>query len=153
MGTDKKIKISVMVLLILLTVGFIWGNSMLPGEQSSEISEQVKKILMFIIPEKFLQGEIGSYLVRKAAHITEFFFLGLESTLLLHYVLDASFSAPLLLDLLIAVGDETIQYFIDGRGSSVTDVWIDFAGIVTGTALILLIGEIWRGCKPVRNNI
>ena len=42
-----------------------------------------------------------------------------------------------LLGLLTALCDETIQLFYAGRGSSVTDVWIDFAGVLTGMALAM----------------
>ena len=43
--------------------------------------------------------------------------------------------------------DETIQLFSPGRSSQVTDVWIDFAGVVTGTLLAFLVQAIVRRCK------
>ena len=42
---------------------------------------------------------------------------------------------------------ETIQLFSLGRSSQVTDVWIDFAGVVTGTLLAFLVQAIVRRCK------
>ena len=43
--------------------------------------------------------------------------------------------------LLTAVTDETIQRYVAGRSSQVTDVWIDFAGVVAGmlVSLVLLL--------------
>ena len=42
-----------------------------------------------------------------------------------------------LLGLLAAFLDETLQLF-SGRGSMVADVWLDFAGVVFGVAVITL---------------
>ena len=52
-----------------------------------------------------------------------------------------------LCDKLTALTDETIQLFSLGRSSQVTDVWIDFAGVVTGTLLVFLVQAIVRRCK------
>ena len=52
-----------------------------------------------------------------------------------------------LCDKLTALTDETIQFFSMGRSSQVTDVWIDFAGVVTGTLLAFLVQAIVRRCK------
>ena len=54
---------------------------------------------------------------------------------------------PLLAGLMTALTDETIQLFSLGRSSQVTDVWIDFAGVVTGTLLAFLVQAIVRRCK------
>jgi septal ring factor EnvC (AmiA/AmiB activator) len=37
---------------------------------------------------------------------------------------------------LTALTDETIQMFVDGRGPSLKDVWIDFAGVTVGMAIL-----------------
>ena len=54
-------------------------------------------------------------------------------------------SWPLLGGLATALMDETIQRWIPGRTSSVVDVWIDFAGVVAGLFVALLILLIVRG--------
>ena len=43
--------------------------------------------------------------------------------------------------LLTALTDETIQLFVPGRSGQVTDIWIDFSGVMTG----LLVGFILLG--------
>ena len=52
------------------------------------------------------------------------------------------FSWPALLGLLTALTDETIQRFYAGRGSSVTDVWIDFAGVLCGMAAAFVLTQL-----------
>ena len=44
-----------------------------------------------------------------------------------------------------ALLDETIQRFIPGRSSQVTDVWIDMAGVVSGALISLILLLIVRG--------
>ena len=52
-------------------------------------------------------------------------------------------SMPLLVVLLVAVTDETIQTFSLGRSPSVIDIWIDVAGGCAGIALLLLSTRIY----------
>lgn len=61
-------------------------------------------------------------------------------------------SWPALAGLLTALTDETIQLFSGGRSSQVTDIWIDFGGVVTGMvlalALLWLIGLLLGRRRP-----
>lgn len=124
--------------LLAACLALIWGNSMLPSSQSQQISDGLWLQIPFF-PE-FL-GEYGPKLIRKAAHFTEFACLGF----LLAGFFRAWGRAPLLpgalFGLLSACVDETIQLFSPGRASMLLDVWIDFAGILTGIFL-LHIGHI-----------
>ena len=43
--------------------------------------------------------------------------------------------------LLTAMVDETIQIFVPGRGSQVTDVWIDFAGACLGVLVVYVLAR------------
>lgn len=61
--------------------------------------------------------------------------LGLSTRLPLRAMLACNFG------LLIAFMDETIQLFSD-RGSQVQDVWLDFAGVVTGVLLAVAVRRI-----------
>ncbi|MCD7737832.1 MAG: VanZ family protein [Lachnospiraceae bacterium] len=145
MTINKKTQIIILGILIVVTLTFIWGNSVLPATKSKQISDTVKEVLEEILPEDFFDGTgtDDDTLIRKLAHYTEFTALGAELALLLWHVLDLSLTTPLLLGLMAAVTDETIQIFSLGRGSSVRDVWIDFGGVVTGTVVILLVRK-WR---------
>ena len=48
--------------------------------------------------------------------------------------------------LLTALTDETIQLFVPGRSSQVTDVWIDFSGVMTGLIVGLILLGLIRMC-------
>ena len=122
---------------LLLTIWFIFSNSMETASVSSNASRSVLEFLqagLRRLGRPGLAARINEHMVRKAAHFCEYtlegFLLMLGARLFstrLRYV-----SWPALLGVLTALCDETIQLFYAGRGSRVTDVWIDFAGVVTG---------------------
>lgn len=134
-GSRQKWVCSVLLVLNLL---FIWGNSLLPGEASSEISSgflgYITEILGQVIPN-------GEYVIRKLAHFSEFACLGLLLSWLFRLLRQQGihlFTMPLLCGSLAALLDETIQVLTPERGPSVIDVWIDTAGVTAGILLMLL---------------
>ena len=132
-------------LLLILWVTFIFSNSMDNADASTLKSGAVLRRIL---------GSEGAalteFIVRKTAHFTEF---AIEGILLLSVVKGYTMRPlrflgwPLLAGLMTALTDETIQLFSLGRSSQVTDVWIDFAGVVTGTLLAFLVQAIVRRCK------
>ena len=127
--------------LICANLAFIWGNSLMTGAESGALSGG---ILDWI--NRFLGlGEAGAqqlhHFIRKAAHFTEFACLGalfcwrfgMAEQKKTHI---AAFS--FLGSLMAACTDETIQIFVDGRGSSLLDVWTDAFGAMTGIIVLLL---------------
>lgn len=124
--------------LLVLNLALIWGNSALPGDESGALSSGLLALILQYLP--FLSF-IGETLLRKAAHFTEFMCLGLLLTWL-HALLGTHGRGRAarvgLCGLLTACVDETIQIFSVGRASSLLDVWIDFAGVVTGFAIVSL---------------
>ena len=131
------------MVLSLLTVAFIWGNSLksIPesAAQSSSIAEKVQTV---IDPQQKVESLAFHDLIRKAAHLVEFFALGLfvcGFTLCLGLKLNKQLvSMPMLMVLLVAVGDEFIQHFTQ-RGSQVADVALDFGGALAGLLVAWLI--------------
>lgn len=122
--------------LIALNLALIWGNSTLPGGVSMELSDGFLALLSQGLPALAV---IGSILIRKLAHFSEFACLGL----LLGWLLSPEggfrgFAAPALLGTLAACVDETIQRFVPGRESSLIDVWIDISGVCAGILLLRL---------------
>lgn len=122
--------------LIALNLALIWGNSTLPGGVSMELSDGFLALLSQGLPALAV---IGSILIRKLAHFSEFACLGL----LLGWLLSPEggfrgFAAPALLGTLAACVDETIQRFVPGRESSLIDVWIDIFGVCAGILLLRL---------------
>ena len=140
--TKKRIFFTVLIsILIALTVGFIWSNSMKSIPESSDQSENtyswVKAVLDFI----FGKGVITHSVFRKLAHFAEFFILGVEVNLLFIAIKKYRFKwlyFQLLIGLFIAGVDEIIQIFYK-RGASIIDVLIDFSGVLTATLIISLI--------------
>jgi VanZ family protein len=132
---------AVLTVLIVLTLIFIFRNSTDSKEESSALSLYVKELVGPILEVFVGKGNVTEHLVRKLAHFTEFFALGTEFSFLIineKQVAPAGISLILLAGLVSALSDETIQLFFD-RGSSVMDVWLDFAGYCSAVALILLI--------------
>ena len=126
--------------LVVAMLVFIWGNSMLPGEISGELSGG----LMQYIGKLFaVFGSAGEYVLRKLAHFSEFTALGFFLTGLWRNIsCREHVTAPLLLGLAAACIDETIQIFSPGRGSSLIDVWIDFSGVCLGFLLSRLLRHL-----------
>ena len=87
-------------------------------------------------------AEDGMFLVRKAAHFTEYAILGILLALeFANYVKGwfRRFVEPVMTALTAAVIDETIQLFVEGRSGQVSDIWIDTAGAALGILITLAI--------------
>ena len=137
-----KKRLWICLLLLILNLSFIWGNSLLPGEISGALSDWVKGILDALFgagPEK---PSVGGGLLRKLAHFTEFTCLGLLLSWLVRMLLEKKWQhllVPLFAGIAAAAMDETIQLFVPDRGPAIKDVGIDTLGIVLGIVIISLI--------------
>lgn len=133
-----KHRITWLFFLIAAVLCFIWGNSALSGEESAAISGGVLKWLIDHFP--ILKG-MPEVVLRKIGHFSEFALLGFLLTWFflwrgqkgVHRV-----TMPLLIAMLAANADETIQTVTPHRGPSVIDVWIDVAGAAVGITVLLL---------------
>lgn len=132
--TDKRMRLCRTLLVLILV--FIWGNSLLPGEISTAISNAVKDILSRFLPMGKTRSS-GGFLVRKLAHLTEFAALG-ACLGWLFAMLQKKMYLPFLLGVAAACMDETIQTFVPGRGPGIRDVCIDSVGVLTGIVLLHL---------------
>lgn len=124
-------------ILLALNILFIWGNSLLPGSVSGALSRWVRDLLAFLFPGNDTDPNAGHGLLRKLAHFTEFACLGALFAWLL-----GMFRKPMLIALAcgfsVACIDETIQYFVPGRGPAFKDVLIDTSGALLGIGLLFL---------------
>ena len=142
-----------LIILILVTIVFIWSNSLqsIPESQAKSIGflNKVKPFLEIFVGT----GNVTDHLVRKLAHFTEFGTLGCELALLLalrkhinwQSVINSAFFA-----MVVALTDETIQIF-SGRGSQVQDVWLDFAGSCTGILFVIVIFGLIKVARNRKN--
>ena len=133
---SRKNQVRLLNLTILLILAFIWGNSMMTAQESGGMSSSVLAWLGEFIP--FFAGGAHHTFLRKLAHFSEFFLLGVvcsaqrvKSEKLLTFGL-ISFG------LISACIDETIQIFVLGRSSSLLDVWLDISGFATGVAVVAI---------------
>ena len=136
--------------LIIGILCFIWGNSLLPGEDSGNLSGFVGMMLQKLLPFVDLQSEMGLHLLRKAAHFSEFAALGMSLAWLFGMLSKQrllSLALPLLSGAGAAAIDETIQLFSPNRGPSIRDVGIDTAGVITGIAVLTLLHFLYKRMK------
>ena len=128
--------------MIIGILCFIWGNSLLPGKDSGELSGFIGTLLQKLLPFLDLQSEQGMYLLRKAAHFSEFAALGF-SFAWLYGMLSRKRIWSLALSLVsgatAAAIDETIQLFSPDRGPSIKDVGIDTCGVIAGICVLTLL--------------
>lgn len=158
-----KISVGVCIVLIILTIGFIFNNSRKPVEESNKSSEIVADKITQAVENKdnfittFFQNIVVDN-VRKTAHAVEFFVLGIEISTL-SFILKKKFKPQSLWNILtaalvVAVADESIQ-ILSARGPKVRDILIDFCGAVAGFLLALLIKFIitsFKGSKKYGKN-
>lgn len=128
----------------------IWRNSLFPASESAAQSSNVMELLAPLLSAIPIPVASLHTLVRKLAHMTEFALLGACWTAALTRIESGGCSAKktricyvLLICILTAMVDETIQAFVPGRGSLVTDVWIDTLGAVIGMGILCL----FRRCR------
>lgn len=126
----------------------IWGHSLLPAAQSSAESAWVMEAMAPLLALTGLAPDLRHTLVRKLAHMTEFALLGALWTAALPpsgaggCSLEHSRASRVLpACVLTALADETIQLFVPGRSSQITDVWIDALGAAMGLGAVLLAGR------------
>ena len=140
----------ILFLALSLWMLFIFGHSLQPAAASTQESDGVRQLLSLL-----LRCELSSTFVRKTAHFVEFWVLG---------ALAACFFAgwagrwprtlfhSAVLGMTAALCDETIQLFVAGRDGRILDVWLDFAGAITGAAALLAVLHLVRQYAAFRRS-
>lgn len=149
----KTKKQKTLVILTILFVCFIYGNSLMPGDISSLESGFVFDILNTFSKIIGIDISITEHFVRKGAHFTEYAVLGilLMSTKMSYVrnILEDIFNV-LFLGLFIPVIDETIQLFVEGRSGQISDVILDFSGVIAGIIITSILCIILNKSKKYR---
>ena len=131
--TIKQNKKSLFFLIIYAVyILLIFRNSMDPADTSSEKSGAV----LLMLNNLLFGGKaiLTEHIVRKLAHFAEYTIAGMLGMLFfrnLGFPVLSLFSG-----LLVALTDEI---FVPGRSGQVTDVWLDFAGVLAGSAVYLIL--------------
>ena len=135
----SKTRLILCCAFILLTVCAIWGNSLLNGDTSGSISGGLSAWIGKIFPIFSPESPNGHYLLRKCAHFSVFFLLGLELCWLVGMLRkDKIIPCCMAVSAAVASVDETIQRFIPDRHGCLSDVLLDFSGATAGMILLLL---------------
>lgn len=130
----------IMPILAFLVVIFILSNSF---SNSTTASEKRDFVVKTVTGKTFSQRVLSS--VAKLFHMMEyaaFSFCLTSSVFLLGNGLKNRFERILLCGMTLALTDELIQTMFSGRGSRVTDVLVDTAGIMVGYAVVIVITKI-----------
>lgn len=148
----------VFIVLVIVWTGVIFSFSLQPAEISSELSRSTGSWIMetfFSFLEEWVeemptaQVEFWHTILRKCGHFSEFFILGILS-IITTCAWELRFKLPkaLMICVMVASADETIQLFVPGRSGQISDVILDGVGALTGI-LALLALKRWRDRKQV----
>lgn len=135
----QKNKIS--LLLVILWMIFIFVMSSFDATSSSNQSNFIVDIITSIINIK--DTGLLSLIIRKLAHFTEYFILGI---LVINFITryDKKIIIAILLCIIYATSDEIHQIFVPGRSCQIIDIMIDSLGSIMGVYLCKL---ITKKCK------
>lgn len=120
--------------VITLTLIYIWSNSFPSVEQSNRQSGKILRLIEIIFNTPPLDTLENQHVIRKIAHVAEYGLLGFEMALLLlitGIMRWQNMMNIMFIGLAAATMDETIQIFAQ-RGSLVSDVVLDFGGVLIG---------------------
>lgn len=128
----KKI-IKLLLIIIWLLVIFLFSNQ--DGSTSTSLTNGILEKYLF-----FVDSDIFFMIIRKMAHITEYFILGI---LVLNFINEFKVDKKLIISILIcfilASFDEFHQLFIPDRTGCLLDVFIDMIGASLGILILSLI--------------
>ncbi len=128
----KKI-IKLLFIIIWLLVIFLFSNQ--DGSTSTSLTNGILEKYLF-----FVDSDIFFMIIRKMAHITEYFILGI---LVLNFInefkVDKKIIISILICFILASFDEFHQLFIPDRTGRLLDVFIDMIGASLGILILSLI--------------
>lgn len=129
-----KKKFIIYLCLTIIWIMFIFSFSMQSGEESSQTSGGIVSMIMdMLFPQGFAYAEQLEFFIRKLAHFTEYFILGVLVLLTLKQTrCPKQLLACLLICVLVASCDEIIQLFSGGRSGKIADVMLDSVGALCG---------------------
>lgn len=127
------------LLWVLIILWFSLQDGSTSSLQSGFITANIQKLLASFGIN--IERQLLSFLIRKTAHFTEFFILGMlikQSS----YILQNN--ALLYLCFLVPILDETVQSFVPGRAMALTDMLIDGAGILCGILVVYVLNQVFN---------
>lgn len=149
MSCDRKnVCKKILIVLIFVTLGFIFIQSTVPPRKSVAESDKVGEMVGSVISPDTPFGSFIQDNIRKIAHFLEFFILGTEVSLFvsLFHSQKMWFISSYVFAFFVGFFDETVQIF-SKRGHSIADVWLDFFGFAAAASLVYLAFYLRRKIK------
>jgi VanZ family protein len=123
--------------LVLMYLIFLGSADPLSGQKSDFVTELIISLVAYFTGYHFtlIEQESTSFIIRKSAHITEYFLLSLSyyysltRTINLTKTFRKSYLIVSLMALLFSITDEYHQTFVNNRVGTHNDVLIDSIGI------------------------
>lgn len=127
---------------VVAWMGLIFSFSAQPGSDSGALSGSIVESLLqmwhALFPAVSLEADTLHFIIRKGAHFTVYFILGL----LVAHALSKSLKIDkkhvcitIIICCLYAVSDEIHQAFVPNRGPNAWDVLLDTTGSAVGTSM------------------
>ena len=149
----SKLRLWLCATLALLNVAFIWGNSLLNGEASGDFSGGFSAWIGQFIPFLSPDSPNGHFLIRKTAHFSIFFLLGIWLGWLMGMLQERKvFLRALVLAACVATIDESIQRFIPARYGCFSDMLLDSCGAAAGISFLLFGHTLWQKRKSKKEH-
>lgn len=147
------------IICILLSIGimgiifyFSAQNGLTSSNSSGRFSKIIIKILTPVFPDALIDF-IRTY-VRKIAHFTSYFGLGLTTGLAMHEWLIINrpenvcrfkyYLIPFAVCVLYAISDEIHQIYIPGRDGKPADVCLDSSGVILAVLIVWVITILFK---------
>lgn len=152
MNQNKKRNLIYRWLAVIVWMVIIYILSDQPASISDELSVGIidRVFSIFGINISLNQDllQLFNYIIRKSAHFVTFFTLGI---LLCHAIIKKAIVKEYLIVVgiafLYAVFDEVHQLFVVGRSGQISDVVIDFAGVLLAVLIYYLYDSKVRQCN------
>lgn len=135
---------------LLLWMGLIFFMSSQPAEISNSQSDLIIKIFEVVgidLDARF--GNLASLIVRKGAHLTEYFILYILAYRVVIIYKKEKFAIiyTLIIVFVYACSDEIHQYFVPGRAMAIRDVIIDTIGGIIACFIIKIYNKYIKKSK------
>ena len=133
---NKRLVLAWTLLILWMLFIFIMSsfNGIMSSNQSGSIAVLIYNLFDISDTEKV------SFIIRKCAHVSEFFILCiLVINLVSKYNVKHIYLISFIICVLYASSDEFHQLFVPGRSGQVTDVLINMIGVILGLSIYCLI--------------
>lgn len=141
-------------ILTLLSMLYIFSNSLATGQEASGkrdgVVEVVEEVVEAVTGEEVTFTQANKNVFSKLFHVFEFcaFSFCLSTSIYLHRKgLRGAFQQILLCGVLTALADEQLQMLSPERGSRLSDVFVDLAGVLIGFFLCFCMMKIFHKGK------